>query len=66
VSIADSSTAGNADSRPPWLELALAGYEALRAEVLTTMETQVGTLRFGMAALSLLVVGAFSIWEECS
>lgn len=61
--IADNAAA-KADSRPPWLELALAEYEALRAEVLTTMETQVATLRFGMAALSLLVIGAFSIWED--
>jgi hypothetical protein len=64
VSIADNATAANADSRPPWLELALAEYEALRAEILTTMETQVGTLRFGTAALSILVVGAFSIWDD--
>jgi hypothetical protein len=28
------------------------------------METQVGTLRLGTAALSILVIGAFSIWED--
>jgi hypothetical protein len=50
--------------QPAWLELTLAEYEAIRAEILTTMETQQGARRFGTAALSILVIGAFNIWKD--
>lgn len=61
---AENVTAADAGSKPAWLELAIAEYEALRAEILTTMETQQGALRFGTAALSILAVGAFNVWDE--
>jgi hypothetical protein len=57
-------TAANEQAKPAWLELALAEYKALRDEILTTMETQQGTLRFGTAALSILVVGSINVWED--
>lgn len=61
---ADNDTAAGAKSKPAWLELAIVEYQALRAEILTTMETQQGALRFGTAALSILAVGAFNVWDE--
>ena len=57
-------TAANEQGKPAWLELALAEYTALREEILTTMQTQQGTLRFGTATLSILVVGALNVWDE--
>jgi hypothetical protein len=64
VAIAENVTAANSEHSPAWLPLALKEYEALRAEILATMDTQQGTLRFGTAALSILAVGAFNVWED--
>lgn len=57
-------TAANEQGKPAWLELALAEYNALREEILTTMQTQQGTLRFGTATLSILVIGALNVWDD--
>lgn len=62
--IEESSTAANDERKPPWVDLAVTEYQALRDEILTTMETQQGTLRFGTAALSILAVGTFNVWED--
>lgn len=64
VAVDEDVTAANAQATPAWLELALAEYKALRDEILTTMETQQGTLRFGTAALSILAVGSLNVWED--
>ena len=63
MAAAKNATAAT-EPKPVWFELALAEYEALRAEILATMQTQQGTLRFGTAALSILVIGAFNVWED--
>jgi hypothetical protein len=47
-----------------WVELALEEYKALRAEVLTTMQTQQGTLTFGTAAVGILAAGGFNVWKD--
>lgn len=39
-------------------------YKALRAEVLTSMQTQQGSLGFGTAALGILAAGGFNAWEH--
>jgi hypothetical protein len=52
-----------ADS-PPWLGIALEEYQALRAEILTTMQTQQSTLTIGTAALGIIAAGAFNLWNE--
>jgi hypothetical protein len=64
VAVEGDVTAANEQGKPAWLELALAEYSALREEILTTMQTQQGTLRFGTATLSILVVGALNVWDE--
>ena len=64
MAVDEDVTAVSGQGKPPWLELALAEYQALREEILTTMETQQGTLRFGTATLSILVVGALNVWDD--
>lgn len=64
MAVAEDVTAAKEEGKPPWLDLAITEYEALRDEILTTMETQQGTLRFGTAALSILVVGAINVWDD--
>jgi hypothetical protein len=64
VRIAEREPAATPGPNPAWLPLAITEYEAIRAEILATMETQQGTLRFGTAALSILVVGAFNVWDD--
>lgn len=63
MAVDEDVTAAN-KGKPAWLELALAEYNALREEILTTMQTQQGTLRFGTATLSILVIGALNVWDE--
>jgi hypothetical protein len=50
--------------RPDWMELALEEYRALRGEVLTTMQTQDGGLRFGVAALGIVSAAGFAVWKD--
>ena len=64
MAVDEDVTAANERGEPAWLELALTEYRALRDEILTTMETQQGTLRFGTATLSILVVGTLNVWDE--
>jgi hypothetical protein len=49
---------------PAWLNIALEEYKALRAEILTTMQTQQSTLTIGTAALGVIAAGAFNLWKE--
>lgn len=51
-------------AEPPWLDIALEEYKALRAEILTTMQTQQSTLTIGTAALGIIAAGAFNLWDE--
>lgn len=62
--IPENAAAASSERTPAWLQLAIKEYEALRAEILTTMETQQGALRFGTAALSILIIGTFNVWED--
>jgi hypothetical protein len=64
VAVDRDVTAANEQGKPAWLELGLAEYTALRSEILTTMETQQGTLRFGTATLSILAIGALNVWDD--
>jgi hypothetical protein len=50
--------------KPLWFELALQEYNALREEILTTMGTQDGTLRFAAAAVGIVLTGGFNIWTD--
>lgn len=59
-----SSSAAQATEKPVWLELAIQEYNAMRDEILTTMRTQDGTLRFGAAALGIVIAAGFTIWED--
>jgi hypothetical protein len=47
-----------------WLDVALEEYKALRAEVLTTFQTQHTTLTWGTAALGVLIGLGFNAWDE--
>lgn len=64
MAVTEDVTAAKEERKPPWLELAVTEYEALRDEILTTMNTQQGTLRFGTAAISILAVGTINVWED--
>jgi hypothetical protein len=61
---AENASAADSEPKPAWLDLAVTEYQAVRAEILTTMQTQQGALQFGTAALSILVVGALNVWED--
>ena len=50
--------------KPLWFELALQEYNALREEILTTMGTQDGTLRFAAATVGIVLTGGFNIWRH--
>jgi hypothetical protein len=52
------------EAKPIWFELALQEYSALRDEILTTMGTQDGTLRFAAATVGIVLTGGFSIWND--
>jgi len=47
-----------------WVLVALAEYQAQRAEVLAAIQARQQTLTFGAAALSILVAGAFHVWDN--
>lgn len=64
MTVTEDVTAAKEERKPPWLDLAVTEYEALRDEILTTMNTQQGTLRFGTAAISILGVGAINVWDD--
>lgn len=51
-------------TRPPWIEGALAEYEAHRAEVLAEAAAQGQHLAFGATAVGVVVAGAFNVWDE--
>ena len=51
-------------SSSAWLELALEEYRALRGEIVATMETQDGGLRFGIAALGIVSAAGFNVWDD--
>jgi hypothetical protein len=52
------------EAKPIWFELAVQEYNALREEILTTMGTQDGTLRFGAATVGIVLTGAFNVWND--
>jgi hypothetical protein len=52
------------EAKPLWFELAVQEYNALRGEILATMATQDGTLRFGAAAVGIVLTGGFSVWKD--
>ena len=60
----EADTAAGQRVTPAWLELALEEYRALRAEIVATMETQDGGLRFGIAALGIVSAAGFNVWDE--
>lgn len=47
-----------------WEDVALEEYKTLRNESLQSMVTQQSVLRFGIAALAILIATSFNIWEE--
>ena len=47
-----------------WQDLALEEYRALRGEIVATMETQDGGLRFGVAALGIVSAAGFNVWDD--
>jgi hypothetical protein len=49
---------------PPWIEAALAEYEAHRAEVLAQGAAQQQHLALGATAVGVVVAGAFNVWDE--
>jgi hypothetical protein len=51
-------------TKPIWFELAVNEYNALREEILTTMGTQDGTLRFGAATVGIVLTGGFNVWDD--
>jgi hypothetical protein len=57
-------TAASVGTTPVWLELALEEYRALRGEIIATMETQDGGLRFGVAALGIVSAAGFNVWDD--
>lgn len=59
-----SSSAAPAAEKPVWLELAIQEYNALREEILTTMRTQDGTLRFGAATVGIVTAAGFNVWDD--
>jgi len=61
---ADGSAAASGSEKPPWVDLALEEYKALRGEVLATMQTQGASLTFGTATLGIVAAGAFNVWKE--
>jgi hypothetical protein len=50
--------------RAGWVDLALAEYDAHRAEVLATVQAQNSSLTVGTAAIGILAAGAFNVWED--
>jgi hypothetical protein len=52
------------ETKPPWLDLALEEYRALRSEILTTMQTQQSTLTLGTAAIGIIVARGFNVWSD--
>jgi hypothetical protein len=52
------------EAKPIWFELAVQEYNALRGEILATMATQDGTLRFGAATVGIVLTGGFSVWDD--
>jgi hypothetical protein len=48
----------------PWVDAALAEYEAHRAEVLAEAQGQQHTLALGGTAVGILVAGAFNVWDD--
>ena len=52
------------EAKPLWFELAVQEYNALREEILTTMGTQDGTLRFAAATVGIVLTGGFSVWKH--
>src|SRR5215216_726651 len=59
-----SSSAARAIEKPIWLDLAIQEYNALRDEILTTMQTQDGTLRFGAATIGIVIAAGFNMWSD--
>jgi hypothetical protein len=49
---------------PVWVEPALHEYDALRAEVTTSLQTQHATLAFGSATLGLVAAGGFQLVDR--
>jgi hypothetical protein len=47
-----------------WRRVALAEYEAHRAEVLAEVQGQQQTLALGATAIGILVAGAFNVWDN--
>jgi hypothetical protein len=57
----DTAASGAA---PAWQGLALEEYRALRGEILTTMQTQDGGLRFGVAVIGIVSAAGFNMWDD--
>jgi hypothetical protein len=60
----EGDTAENQVATSAWLEVGLAEYTALREEIIATMKTQDGGLRFGVAALGIVSAAGFNVWED--
>lgn len=54
------------EAKPLWLELAIEEYNAMRGEILTTMATQDGTLRFATATVGIVLAAGFNLWAKDS
>lgn len=52
------------EPKPLWFELAVQEYNALRGEILATMATQDGTLRFSAATVGIVLTGGFNVWKH--
>lgn len=47
-----------------WLSVVIEEYKTLRNESLASMQTQQSILRFGTAAIAVLIAAAFNLWEK--
>lgn len=47
-----------------WLSVIIEEYKTLRSESLASMQTQQSILRFGTAAIAVVIATGFSLWEK--
>ena len=52
------------EGKPAWRDLAIEEHRALRAEVIASLQGQLQALGLGTAAIGVLAVGGFAVWDE--
>lgn len=50
--------------QPPWADVAIAEYEAHRAEVVSEAQAQQHILALGATAVGVVIAGAFNVWDD--